>query len=48
MRLPQTPVGVVRNAYRPASRRANHVAHMAEAVVTMFTTVIVGNSQRSN
>jgi precorrin-3B C17-methyltransferase len=45
-RLPQTPVGVVRNAYRPGqSVERTTVAHMAEAVVDMFTTVIVGNSQ---
>jgi precorrin-3B C17-methyltransferase len=45
-RPPQTPVGVVRNAYRPdqAVERTT-VARMAEATVDMFTTVIVGNSQ---
>jgi len=45
-RAPQTPVGVVRNAYRPDQLvERTTVAHMAEAVVDMFTTVIVGNSQ---
>jgi precorrin-3B C17-methyltransferase len=45
-RSPQTPVGVVRNAYRPdQSVERTTVAHMAEAVVDMLTTVIVGNSQ---
>jgi precorrin-3B C17-methyltransferase len=45
-RPPQTPVGVVRNAYRPGqSVERTTVAHMAEACVDMFTTVIVGNSQ---
>jgi precorrin-3B C17-methyltransferase len=41
-----TPVGVVRNAYRPGqSVERTTVAHMAQARVDMFTTVIVGNSQ---
>jgi precorrin-3B C17-methyltransferase len=45
-RMPETPVGVVRNAYRPGqSIERTTIAHMAEAVVDMFTTVIVGNSQ---
>jgi precorrin-3B C17-methyltransferase len=45
-RPPQTPVGIVRNAYRPGqSVERTTVAHMAEAAVDMFTTVIVGNSQ---
>jgi precorrin-3B C17-methyltransferase len=45
-RLPQTPVGIVRNAYRPVqSVERTTVARMAEAVVDMFTTVIIGNSQ---
>ncbi len=45
-RLPRTPVGIVRNAYRPGqSIERTTVARMAEAVVDMFTTVIVGNSQ---
>jgi precorrin-3B C17-methyltransferase len=42
----ETPVGVVRNAFRPdQSVERTTVAHMADAVVDMFTTVIVGNSQ---
>jgi precorrin-3B C17-methyltransferase len=42
----QTPVGVVRNAYRPGQSVARTtVAHMAEVAVDMFTTVIVGSSQ---
>jgi precorrin-3B C17-methyltransferase len=45
-RSPQTPVGIVRNAYRPdQSVERTTVAHMVEAFVDMFTTVIVGNSQ---
>jgi precorrin-3B C17-methyltransferase len=45
-RPPQTPVGIVRNAYRPGqSVERTTVAHMAEAAVDMFTTVIVGSSQ---
>ena len=45
-RAPQTPVGIVRNAYRPSqSIERTTVAQMNEAVVDMFTTVIVGNSQ---
>ncbi len=41
-----TPVGIVRNAYRPGqSVVQTTVADMAESVVDMFTTVIVGNSQ---
>jgi precorrin-3B C17-methyltransferase len=45
-RPPQTPVGVVRNAYRPGqSVERTTVEHMTEAIVDMFTTVIVGNSQ---
>jgi precorrin-3B C17-methyltransferase len=45
-RPPRTPVGLVRNAYRPGqSVERTTVARMAEAVVDMFTTVIVGNSQ---
>jgi precorrin-3B C17-methyltransferase len=45
-RLPQTPVGVVRNAYRPGQAvERTTIACMAEASVDMFTTVIVGNSQ---
>jgi precorrin-3B C17-methyltransferase len=45
-RAPQTPVGVVRNAYRPSqSVVTTTVAGMAAAQVDMLTTVIVGNSQ---
>jgi precorrin-3B C17-methyltransferase len=45
-RAPQTPVGIVRNAYRQGqSIDRTTVAHMANAAVDMFTTVIVGNSQ---
>ncbi len=45
-RSPETPVGVVRNAYRPdQSIERTTLAGMAEAVVDMFTTVIVGSSQ---
>lgn len=45
-RPPQTPVGVVRNAYR-SGQSVEHttVAAMAAAFVDMFTTVIVGNTQ---
>jgi precorrin-3B C17-methyltransferase len=42
----ETPVGVVRNAYRPGQAvEITTVARMGEAAVDMFTTVIVGNSQ---
>jgi len=42
----ETPVGVVRNAYRPdQSVTITTVAGMVEAPVDMLTTVIVGNSQ---
>lgn len=45
-RAPQTPVGVVRNAYRPGqSVVLTTVAGMVQAQVDMLTTVIVGNSQ---
>src|SRR5438045_3418346 len=45
-RPPDTPVGVVRNAYRPGqSVEVTTVARMAEAHVDMFTTVIAGSSQ---
>jgi precorrin-3B C17-methyltransferase len=41
-----TPVGVVRNAFRPGqSIERTTVAHMAEVDVDMLTTVIVGSSQ---
>jgi cobalt-precorrin 5A hydrolase/precorrin-3B C17-methyltransferase len=42
----ETPVGVVRNAYRPGQTVAvTTVARMGEAMVDMFTTVIIGNSE---
>jgi len=45
-RTPETPVGVVRNAYRPEqSVQLTTVSGMLEAPVDMLTTVIVGNSQ---
>ena len=45
-RAPETPVGVVRNAYRPDQSVAlTTVARMVQAQVDMLTTVIVGNSQ---
>jgi precorrin-3B C17-methyltransferase len=45
-RLPATPVGIVRNAYRPGQTiERTSVERMAEAAVDMFTTVIVGNSE---
>ncbi len=45
-RPPETPVGVVRNACRPGqSVERTTIARMAEGIVDMFTTVIVGNSQ---
>src|SRR5262249_37958499 len=45
-RLPETPVGIVRQAYRPGqSIEITTLTRMSEAAVDMFTTVIVGNSQ---
>jgi precorrin-3B C17-methyltransferase len=45
-RAPETPVGVVRNAYRPEqSVELTTVSGMLEASVDMLTTVIIGNSQ---
>jgi len=45
-RSPETPVGVVRNAYRPGqSVERTTLACMTEVVVDMFTTVIVGSSR---
>ncbi len=42
----ETPVGVVRNAYRAGqSVEVTTVARMADADVDMFTTIIAGNSQ---
>ncbi|HTU91650.1 MAG TPA: precorrin-3B C(17)-methyltransferase [Gemmataceae bacterium] len=46
VRLPETPVGIVRQAYRPGqSVEITTLGRMTEASVDMFTTVIVGNSQ---
>jgi precorrin-3B C17-methyltransferase len=45
-RVPQTPVGIVRQAYRPDQTvQITTLGRMTEAIVDMFTTVIVGNSQ---
>ena len=45
-RAPETPVGLVRNAYRPdQSVVLTTVSGLADADVDMLTTVIVGNSQ---
>ncbi len=45
-RAPETPVGMVRNAYRAdQSVTTTTVAQMTEPTVDMLTTVIVGNSQ---
>ena len=45
-RVPETPVGLVRNAYRPdQSVLLTTVSGLAHADVDMLTTVIVGNSQ---
>ena len=45
-RAPETPVGLVRNAYRPdQSVLLTTVSGLAHADVDMLTTVIVGNSQ---
>lgn len=45
-RAPETPVGLVRNAYRSdQSVTTTTLAHMTEPTVDMLTTVIVGNSQ---
>jgi precorrin-3B C17-methyltransferase len=45
-RLPETPVGIVRQAYRAGqSVEITTLGRMTEAAVDMFTTVIVGNSQ---
>jgi precorrin-3B C17-methyltransferase len=45
-RAPETPVGMVRNAYRPdQSVTTTTLAQMTEPAVDMLTTVIVGNSQ---
>ncbi len=48
-RSPDTPVGIVRDAYRPdQSVLVTTVANMTAAPVDMLTTVIVGNSQTRN
>ncbi len=45
-RAPATPVGVVRNAFRPdASVMVTTLGELAQAEVDMFTIVLVGNSQ---
>jgi precorrin-3B C17-methyltransferase len=45
-RSPETPVGYVRNAYRPGqSIWVGTLKAMAEQPADMFTTVIIGNSQ---
>jgi precorrin-3B C17-methyltransferase len=45
-RQPETPVGIVRQAYRPGqSIEITTLAQMSAATVDMFTTAIVGNSQ---
>lgn len=45
-RLPQTPVGIVRQAYRSGqSVEITTLGRMSEVIVDMFTTVIIGNSQ---
>jgi precorrin-3B C17-methyltransferase len=45
-RDPDTPVGIVRNAYRPGQAVERLcLGRLADAAVDMFTTVIVGSSQ---
>jgi len=45
-RLPETLVGIVRQAYRPGqSVEITTLEHLRERTVDMFTTVIIGNSQ---
>ena len=45
-RTPETPVGIVRNAFRPGESVTHlALAELGEAEVDMFTTVIVGNSR---
>ena len=45
-RSPETPVGIVRQAYRPGqSVEITTLGRMSAATVDMFTTAIVGNSQ---
>ena len=44
-RQPETPVGIVRNAYRPEQAAAlTTLAELADTQVDMFTTLIVGSS----
>jgi precorrin-3B C17-methyltransferase len=44
-RAPETPVGVVRHAYRPGEAvLRTTLAALADAAVDMFCTIIVGNS----
>jgi precorrin-3B C17-methyltransferase len=44
-RSPDTPVAVVRQAYRPDQTvTITNVAHMNEPKIDMFTTVLIGNS----
>jgi precorrin-3B C17-methyltransferase len=44
-RRTETPVGIVRQAYRPEqSVEITTLARMTEATIDMFTTVVVGNS----
>jgi precorrin-3B C17-methyltransferase len=46
VRAPETPVGVVRNAFRPGqSIWTGTLGTLPTAPVDMFTTVLVGNSQ---
>jgi precorrin-3B C17-methyltransferase len=45
-RSPETPVGIVRQAYRPGQAvKITTLRQMTEAAVDMLTTVIIGNSQ---
>jgi precorrin-3B C17-methyltransferase len=45
-RSPETPVGTVRNAYRPEQHvRVGTLGALLELPVDMFTTLIIGNSQ---
>ncbi len=45
-RPPETPVGIVRRAYRPGQAvEITTLACMTESIVDMFTTVVIGNSQ---
>jgi precorrin-3B C17-methyltransferase len=45
-RRPETPVGLVENAYRPEQRvEIVRLDGLAQARVSMFTTVVVGSSQ---